>query len=292
MLPGINGRVIAVTAAVLLSFGAGRQAPVKVTRSTRHHSPIKKHEYKADGTTSSTNWSGYAIPSAPGSVTYVSGSWKVPTATCGTAENDTTGYAAFWVGIDGYSSNTVEQTGTDSDCVSTNGRKTDTPTYYAWFEFYPGGSYLIEFSNGIKPGDTMNATVTYNGLVSTGRRNRIGPGSSATEPEFTITIEDVTTGQSYSTSALVDGAQESSAEWIAEAPCCENNGDILPLADFNPWAGFTATSATISGSASSASASSAEEIAMMGEISRSTIKAEPSAANSGAFTVTWLNAGP
>src|SRR5208282_1862477 len=33
-----------------------------------------------------------------------------------------------WVGIDGWSSDTVEQTGTDADC---NGK---TPFYYVWYE--------------------------------------------------------------------------------------------------------------------------------------------------------------
>ena len=291
MLPGINGRVVAITAAVLFSFGVGQQAPVKVIRTTRHHSPIRKPTHKANGTTESINWSGYAVPTANGAVTYVSGSWTVPTATCSTSLDDTTGYAAFWVGIDGYSSNTVEQTGTDSDCVSTNGRRTDTPTYYAWFEFYPAGSYIIEFSKGIKPGDTISASVTYNGQASSGRRGASGP-------EFTISIEDVSTGQSYSTSAVVSGAKQSSAEWIAEAPCCENNGDILPLADFNPWAGFSATSATtVTGTSTStfnASATGAEDITMVGE-TVSGNKAQPSSppnSTTGAFTVTWVQAGP
>ena len=38
-----------------------------------------------------------------------------------------TAYSSFWVGIDGFSSSSVEQMGTDSDVV--NG----IPTYYAWY---------------------------------------------------------------------------------------------------------------------------------------------------------------
>jgi hypothetical protein len=60
----------------------------------------------------------------------------------------------------------------------------------------------------------MSAEVTYNGS------------------EFTITIKNETTGRSFSKSAKVSGAQRSSAEWIAEAPCCTRRGGILPLADF------------------------------------------------------------
>jgi len=50
--------------------------------------------------------------------------------------------------------------------------------------------------------------------------------------EFTVTITNETTGKSYSKSSRVSGAERSSAEWIAEAPCCTNAGGILPLSDF------------------------------------------------------------
>ena len=55
----------------------------------------------------SSNWSGYAVTGSAGSVTSPSGSWTVPAVT---GSRFTTAYAAFWVGIDGFASNTVEQT--------------------------------------------------------------------------------------------------------------------------------------------------------------------------------------
>src|SRR5262249_49358771 len=63
----------------------------------------------------SLNWSGYAAEtnlSAPASnaVTQVSGSWNVPTVT-----GRTNAYSSVWVGIDGYSSSSVEQLGTEQD---------------------------------------------------------------------------------------------------------------------------------------------------------------------------------
>ena len=61
----------------------------------------------------------------------------------------------------------------------------------------------------------MSAQVTHNGS------------------EFTIKITNETTGKSFSKSAKVAGAKRSSAEWIAEAPCCTNSGGILPLSDFS-----------------------------------------------------------
>jgi len=58
----------------------------------------------------STNWSGYAATT--GTYTSVSASWTEPTGTCsGTAK-----YSSFWVGLDGYSSSSVEQTGSEVDC--------------------------------------------------------------------------------------------------------------------------------------------------------------------------------
>jgi len=150
----------------------------------------------------STNWSGYAVTGS--TFTTAKGSWTVPTVNCTKTPNT---YAAFWVGIDGWTSTTVEQTGTDSDC---DGK---SPSYYAWYEFYPNPSELIS-SVAVAPGDQMSASVTYSGT------------------EFTITITNETTGKSYSKSGKVSGAKRSSAEWIAEAPCCTNSGGILPLADF------------------------------------------------------------
>jgi Peptidase A4 family len=150
----------------------------------------------------STNWSGYAVTGS--SFTSSKASWIVPTATCSKTPNT---YAAFWVGLDGWTSSTVEQTGTDSDCDGSS------PSYYAWYEFYPNPSYLIS-SVPVSPGNKMSASVTYSGS------------------EFTITITNETTGKSYSKSSKVSGAKRSSAEWIAEAPCCTNSGGILPLADF------------------------------------------------------------
>src|SRR4051794_32080572 len=57
----------------------------------------------------SSNWSGYAVTG--GTYTSVSASWTEPSVSCsGTA------YSSFWVGLDGDTSSTVEQTGTDADC--------------------------------------------------------------------------------------------------------------------------------------------------------------------------------
>ncbi len=171
--------------------------------AARQLGPIRDKREHVDGTADSTNWSGYAVLGS--SFTSAEASWTVPTANCSGVRGDQ--YAAFWVGLDGYSSSTVEQTGTLSDCV---GKR---PSYYAWYEFYPNPMYEVT-SVPIVPGDKMSASVVYSGS------------------KFTVTITNQTTGKSYSTSATVSGASRSSAEWIVEAPCCTSSGGILPLADF------------------------------------------------------------
>jgi hypothetical protein len=149
----------------------------------------------------STNWSGYAADS--GTYTSVSASWVQPTGTCTSA----TRYSSFWVGLDGYNSSSVEQTGTDTDCVG------GKPQYYGWYEMYPSASY--NFGSTIKAGDTITASVVYEG-----------------SNEYKLSLADTTRGWSTSTTKTLSGAPRSSAEVIIEAPCCTNSGGILPLADF------------------------------------------------------------
>jgi len=216
----------------------------------------------------STNWSGYAVEGS--SFTKALGSWTVPTVNCSKTPNT---YSSFWVGIDGWTSSTVEQTGTDSDC---NG---SSPSYYAWYEFYPAASILIS-SVPVSPGNHISATVTYNS------------GSS-----FTITLTNESTGKSYSKTGSVSGAARTSAEWIAEAPCCTRRGGILPLADFGTvdlgedYTGVSstndATDSSVSGAIGAFGSNVFESIMVNG--STGADEAVPSGLSSDgtSFTVTW-----
>jgi hypothetical protein len=233
----------------------------------------------------STNWSGYAVTGSTGSVTYVNGSWIVPTVSPGTSTT-TAYYSSFWVGIDGFNSGTVEQVGTDSDI------KGSTASYYAWYEFYPSPMYTISLK--ISAGDNMSASVTYTG--SSGRSGFFGRSSST----FTVTITDITTGTSFTTTGTVTNAARSSAEWIAEAPSSYRG--VLPLAnfgtvyfgsDYTPVAGTC--SATISGVTDpigSFSSSALQEITMV--TNRGVTKASPTGLSSDgtSFSIAWANAGP
>ncbi len=244
------------TAFIALSFLMATSAlPVpQLTLAPRSH----------DGSFQSTNWSGYAVTGSSGSVSIAKGSWTVP-AIQGSCPS-TNQYSSFWVGIDGFNSGTVEQTGTDSDCQ--NG----APTYYAWFEFYPHPSFLIN-GMAITPGDHMTAQASFSGR------------------SFTVTITDTSTGASFSTSARVHSAQRSSAEWIAEAP--SSSGGILPLADFGTVS-FSSCTATVNGTPGTIGSfvSSVQVITMVSN--SGAVKAQPSSlSGSGdAFSVTWKSAGP
>lgn len=159
--------------------------------------------------TSSTNWSGYVAQtnlshSIKNSVSAVSASWIVPTIK--TSANGAS--SSVWVGIDGYSSSSVEQIGTDHDW--SNGAQ----QHYAWFEMYPAGSYAI---NGfpVNPGDVISASVTYIGNKT-----------------FVMTIINdtkkvtFTVPTSYTKSST---ALRNCAEWVIEAPYLNT---ILPLSNF------------------------------------------------------------
>jgi hypothetical protein len=127
-----------------------------------------------------------------------------------------TSYSSFWVGLDGLTSTTVEQTGTDSDCDA------GKPTYYAWYEMYPAASVDISTTSyPVSPGDTITGTVTSD-----------DPGQN-----FTLTLHS-SRGWTFSIpeSAGSTSYARSSAEWVAEAPstCSLLFCSVTSLAHFSP----------------------------------------------------------
>ena len=249
----------------------------------------------------SVNWSGYAVVSAPGGVTDVKGSWIVPgiVGECGPVEQ----HAGVWLGIDGFNSRTVEQTGTDSACV--NGK----PVYYAWYELYPAPANLIR-RMVIHPGDVMYAEVRY--VMRTEDWNERGDHQDSTAGDsedasnsssigrVVLTIRDVTTGRHFIRIAAASPLfQFSSGEWIVEAPS-SNNGP-LPLANFGTvkfgqsYTGLAETCFATVGNVTApigAFRSKARVITMLGF--DFTDKADPSALSmdKSSFSVKWINHGP
>lgn len=269
------------TLTTVISMDRPRVPETKVRTLSHRHGPIRVHQRHENQQYDSYNWSGYAVTGSSGAVTDVKGSWIVPSVNCKTTP---TGYSAFWVGIDGFTSASVEQIGTDSDCVSATG-KTATPTYYAWFEFYPNPGYEIEFPKGLQPNDLITAEVKYAGTTTTTAGHRGASGA-----QFTVTIIDVTQNEGYSITSTAPSANESSAEWIAEAPCCGKGNTILPLSDFNSIQ-FSSGIATVQNATGAISSfgSNVQSITMVGQAAPHTTEAQPAPLSLGSFLVTWLN---
>ena len=112
----------ALAAATVLDSTAGATVRVDATRAAAAAADV------------SANWSGYAATAGTTTFSDVTGTWKIPTATCTPGQSSS---AAVWVGLGGYAANAqyLEQTGTSSDC-STLGK----PSYYIWYEARSAGS--------------------------------------------------------------------------------------------------------------------------------------------------------
>jgi hypothetical protein len=206
---------------------------------------------------SSDNWSGYADTGS--GYSKVSSTWTQPAVTC---NSSATQLAAFWVGIDGFSSKTVEQDGTLAECFD------GTAFYYTWWEMYPSND-IQTVGSTVKPGDKIAASVVRTGT------------------SYALKITDSTTsGNSFSKKETCSAATcvDSSAEWIAEAPT--GSAGIYPLPDFAKW---TAASDAVSTTSKSGTIKTFadDEITMKGA-SDDTLAA-PGALNSAgnSFSVTW-----
>ncbi len=218
---------------------------------------VSGHAARVSGLTQveSTNWSGYADTGSGYST--VTGSWTEPTATC---SSRTTSLAAFWVGIDGYSSDSVEQDGTLIECYR------GTAYYYTWWEMYPTNDIQV-VGETLQPGDSISASVVRSGT------------------SYTLKVTDSThTANSFSTTQTCSSCANSSAEWIAEAP--SGSSGVYPLSDFGT---FTLSGATVSNTSASGVISSFtdDEITMVDNSGR--VEAQPGALNSGGngFSVAW-----
>jgi hypothetical protein len=236
--------------------------------------------------TASLNWSGYVDSGATFSA--VNGSWIVPTVTCAQGE---VAYSAHWIGIDGNTSSTVEQDGTEADCLP-NAEGIPSPSYNAWFEMFGDAAVNLGFeeelspsTNPVSPGDSISASVSVVGS------------------EWTLAMTDSSSshqGWVFSTSVAFAGAAQSSAEWVVERPeLCTSFGGLgdqcspASLADFGSVSFSDATATATGGSSGPISSYSDTAIEMVGPPN---VLALPGAlgADGETFTDTWepLVTGP
>jgi hypothetical protein len=203
-------------------------------------------------TSNSINWAGYVAQG--GTFTSVSGTWVAPSVTCTSGAQQ----SAFWIGLDGWESDSVEQTGTAANCKGTKA------TYYAWYEMYPLPFHRYQVA--VDPGDTLSASITYSG-----------------DNGYAIRLADATQGWTKTTKVTVSGDERLSAEAIAEAPCCTASGNPEPLSQFSP---LTFTNVKADGKV--IGKSSLTEVTMVDNAGHQ--QAVPSALSKNeSFGVTWLS---
>jgi len=216
-----------------------------------------------------SNWSGYAAVGG-GPYTSVSGAWRVPSVNCTQTSNSS---SSQWVGIDGASSDTVEQVGTYSDCAGASG----TPqTYGAWYEMLGdeavNGGAQVNIADST-PGDTIAAGDTITASVS------------VSSDQWTLTIDDSNWTRPFSTVIQWSAPAEASAEWIVERPeTCGSQCTLTPLAAFGT-AMFT--SATADSASGLISATQSTPIEMIRSDTDSTLLAGPPAPAGSGFSDSW-----
>jgi hypothetical protein len=214
-----------VVSGVLVASFAPAASAARPVVIPGHTNPIQQLQHMSigpAGNVTSTNWSGYAATSAGGTYSQVSSKWKEPSVKCTQTES----IAVFWVGIDGYTSGSVEQDGSLAYCLQ------GVATYYTWWEMYPTNAVQI-VGMTVQPGDKITSSV-------------VRSGSS-----YTLKVIDAThSANSFTMNESCGSCANSSAEWIAERP--SGGSGLYPLPDFGKisFSKDDATSNTASGSIS------------------------------------------
>ncbi len=242
----VNARAAALAALRHLKIG---QHPT--------NQPVPGHSVRVKGTAVSSNWAGYADTNTSGTYSKVTGSWTEPTGNC-----SGNSFAAFWTGIDGFSSGTVEQDGTLIQCSG------GTASYFSWWEMFPTNAIQV-VGTSVRPGDHITSSVTRSGT------------------KYTLKLTDSThPANSFSTTQTCGAGTcvDSSAEWIAEAP--SNSSGVLPLTKFGTW---TLTGATVTAGSKSGTIKTFPHQKIIMENGSGQVKAQTGALNSAGnqFKVTW-----
>jgi uncharacterized repeat protein (TIGR02543 family) len=214
----------------------------------------------------SGNWSGYV---ATGQVyTAVSAEWTVPTVTCSGSDSS---FAVEWVGIDGANSPTVEQDGTETNCVA------GSPQYAAWYEMFGDAAvnngYLQELSSStypVSPGDLVSSSV------------------SVTDNVWTLQVTDTTQNWTFETTITDSAPEQSSAEVVVESPeVCYSTCSTAAPADFASVA-FSSISLSASGTPEALTASNYYAMALLSDVVPLAAPGDLSGGGS-SFTDTWYS---
>jgi len=149
----------------------------------------------------SNNWAGYAVNG--GKFRKIRATFYVPIMHCA-GSPDT--FSSHWVGLDGFTSKTVEQEGIEADCIGGKAR------IFAWREVFPRAEQPFTTLK-IRSGDSITATTTF--IRSTHK--------------FRMEVKNNTTGQRRVSRQRCAGAicRRNSAEVISEAPTVNNQQSAL-----------------------------------------------------------------
>ncbi|KAK3936558.1 putative acid proteinase protein [Diplogelasinospora grovesii] len=190
----------------------------------------------------SSNWAGAVLIGS--GYKSVRGTITVPTPQMPPGGSSGTQYAASaWVGLDGDTCQTaILQTGVDFYVQGTS------VSFDAWYEWYP--DYAYTFSGfAISAGDSITMTATATSTSS---------GS--------VTIVNNTKGKSVTHSFSGESADlcETNAEWIVED--FEENGSLVPFADFGTVTFTGCQVTTTSGGTLTASGATILDIQQNGQV--------------------------
>jgi hypothetical protein len=207
--------------------GAKHRIVPELQQTNVRHPPInidKQVRTRVDGgVTTSNNWSGYAITGPNGQFSKwgseITGSYMEPAPGCdASAAGDK--HASIWVGIDGYGSPDVLQTGTEVDVICPAPFASPTNVvHYAWYEWYPAYSIAIQ-NMTVRPGDKIDVAV----FTSDGTHRFVSIENASTFQTFTLDMSPPA-----GTTLLGN-----SVEWVVERP--EINGVLTNLAHYGSLA--------------------------------------------------------
>ena len=210
--------------------------------------------------TDSLNWAGYVDDNSRGNTyTAMTGKWTQPTIEC--ARSTDLEIAAFWVGLDGWGSSTVEQDGTLGMCDD------GAISYYDWWEMYPSNS--IQLDKQISASDVVTSSIAF------------------ASGEYRLTVTDHTHRSDSFTQVATCGStpcKDSTAEWIAERPGTGSGFVVLP--NFGKWK--VSRASVTSGTKSVISGFADDAINMVSSTGTSTLVTVSALNAKGAgFTATW-----
>ncbi|HZT66438.1 MAG TPA: G1 family glutamic endopeptidase [Acidimicrobiales bacterium] len=204
-----------VVGACLLSVAAWAAAPAVAASTHAESARPAVHTWHGRpvvevGANQSNNWSGYnqgnLETGKSGGFHSITGDWIVPTASPHKPMESE--YSATWVGIGGgcldtacsQTDNTLIQAGTEQD-VNYDPIAGTSESYSAWYELIPNTSITVNLT--VKPGDHIHVDIHENQINS---------------ENWSITIQDVSSGQSWSDTNISYQSTYATAEWIEETP--------------------------------------------------------------------------